>query len=128
MVLKAMKNSLKRIVRKNIFVKKKKKFYEKKPKFGQKNILGNFLKFRNFPKFLSSDIFLRSHEKQCFSHFDTPNATSCMTQQWLLRYQMSSVPYGRLLIVWDITITSALDCMSRTNQSSSSHRCLYRHQ
>ena len=56
------------------------------------------------------------------------NATSCTTQQLLLHYQMSSVPYGRLLFAQDITITSALDCMSRTNQSSSSHRCLYRHQ
>ena len=45
-----------------------------------------------------------------------------------LRLRPHCVPYGRLLFVRDITITSALDCMSRTNRSSSSHRCLYRHQ
>ena len=66
------------------------------------------------------------------------NAMSGMTQQLLLHYQIPQlkfglqlhprcVPYGRLLFAWDITITSALDCMSRTDQSSSSHRCLYRH-
>ena len=36
-------------------------------------------------------------------------------------------PPLRLLFVRNITITSTL-CMSRTNQSSSSHRCQYRHQ
>ena len=61
------------------------------------------------------------------------NAMSCTTLWLLLCYQMGynyirTVPYGRLLFVWDITITSTLDCMSRTNRSSSSHRCLYRHQ
>ena len=45
-----------------------------------------------------------------------------------LQLRQCSGPYGRLLFVRDITITSTLDCMSRTNQSSSSHRCLHRHQ
>ena len=40
-----------------------KQFYERN-KFGQKKISGNFLKF------LSSDIFQRSCEKQCFLHLE----------------------------------------------------------
>ena len=61
---------------------------------------------------------------------DTVNDVCMVTvatlQNWL-QLRPACVPYGRLLFVRDITITSAL-CMSRTNQSSSSHRCLYRHQ
>ena len=49
MVLKAMKNSLKKIVRKNIFVKKK--FYEKKTNLDKKIYLAIFQ---------SSEIFLSS--------------------------------------------------------------------
>ena len=45
-----------------------------------------------------------------------------------LQLHLCCVLYGRLLFLRDITITSALDCMSRTDQSSSSRRCLYRHQ
>ena len=51
-----MKNSLKKNCQKNIFIKKNSM---KKKKFGQKNFSGNFLKFRNFLKFLSLDIFQR---------------------------------------------------------------------
>ena len=50
----------------------------------------------------------------------------CYATKWVII--TSTLCPIRLLFVWDITITSALDCMSYTNQSSSSHRCLYRHQ
>ena len=51
------------------FFEKKLKFYEKKKKtnLDKKFFFGNFPKFGNFLKFLSSDIFQRSCEKQCFS-------------------------------------------------------------
>ena len=52
--------------------------------------------------------------------------TRCNNCYYIAKYRVC-VPYGRLLFVRDITITSAL-YMSSTNQSSSSHRCLYRHQ
>ena len=86
MVLKAMKNSLEKNVRKNLFVKRnsmKKTNLDKKIS-------------RNFPKFLSSDIFQRSCEKTMFFMFRThlihqpfeSNATSFTTQQLLLCYQI----------------------------------------
>ena len=40
----------------------------------------------------------------------------CYVIKWVSYNCIGSVPYGRLLFVWDITITSAL-CMSCTNQS-----------
>ena len=85
----------------------------KKNKFRQKIFSGNFLKFRNFPKFLSVDISWKSCEKQFFHVWThlvhrpfASNATSCMAQQLLLRYQIPQYDRhhfpvtGILLISW----------------------------
>ena len=65
--------------------------------------------------------------------------TSCMTiQNVTLQYDATVATLPHTTAVTWVTITFALDytglapckecCTSRTNQSSSSHRCLYRHQ
>ena len=55
---------------------------------------------------------------------DTVNGVCMVTVATLpngLQLRLCCVPHGRLLFVRDIAITSALDCMSCTNQSSTSH-------
>ena len=125
MVLKAVKNSLKKNCQKKHFCQKKKTLCKKRI------WTKNFPKFRYFPKAMLKTMFFMFRTLLIHQPF-VSNAMSCTTQQLLLHYQISQCPvssilYSRLLFVWDITITFTL-CISRTNQSSSSHRCLYRHQ
>ena len=79
--------------------------------------------FKPSPKQIYNERYYR-YCKQCLQR---------LAQCWLLlRYQMGynyvhagRVPCGRLMFVRDIMSALSMSC---TNQSSSSRRCLYRHQ
>ena len=111
MVFKAIKILWKKLSEKeNIFVKKDS--LKKRNKIGQKIFLGNFLKFRNFLRFLSLDI-LQSYEFCIWNTFDP----SAICIQCIVLHNAVTVA------TLPITITSVLD---RTGQSQTRYKsCLH---